>query len=67
MDTTTDHFTPLALRVRGNYYLDHGWVYFCIVRQVLLLTSTPMPSGTGSISVLVYRHYAPGLNILPVM
>ena len=25
MDTTTDHFTPLALRVRGNYldgYMD---------------------------------------------
>ena len=20
MDTTTDHFTPLALRVRGNYH-----------------------------------------------
>ena len=35
---------------------------FCIMKQVLLLTCTPMPSETGSISDLVYRRYAPGLN-----
>ena len=27
MDTTTDHFTPLALRVRGKKYGNKGWAF----------------------------------------
>ena len=38
MDTTTDHFTPLALRVRGNYcYSDELEVFETMLSTIFIL------------------------------
>ena len=53
MDTTTDHFTPLALRVRGNDDICHSqstyqfiaghWQVFTKGEKDLMLESQSMP------------------------
>ena len=44
MDTTVDHFTPLVLRVRGNYYSMfvkcNIYMVFCLFRNNYILRYT---------------------------
>ena len=56
MDTTTDHFTPLALRVRGNKYRSLIFVCFSLYLPNNLLPACASEQGyvIGSVRIYIY-------------